>query len=192
MAGRLDRGVRSQSVREVLETPDGIREIVDCRLAMGSITRTQEPRKQIFTVQSEVQILYLDEGGTLFASQYPIEVSCAFDLPEDSLCLCRCEKVGDIYASPVAGGVEVRFSVDFSYCAMEQKDIMLLTDLLPGEREERTGDQPSLVLRTLEQGERLWDVAKAYGTTVADIISANELPEEAAADGKLLLIPGRR
>ena len=40
----------------------------------------------------------------------------------------------------------------------------------------------------LEQGEALWDVAKAYGTTINDIISVNELSDESAAAGKLLLI----
>jgi hypothetical protein len=35
-------------------------------------------------------------------------------------------------------------------------------------------------------------MAKAYGTTIADIISANELEGEAAAEGRLLLIPRRR
>ncbi len=44
----------------------------------------------------------------------------------------------------------------------------------------------------LEQGERLWDVAKAYGTTIADIISANELEDASAAVGRLLLIPRKR
>ena len=57
---------------------------------------------------------------------------------------------------------------------------------------EEGGERPSLVLRTLGRGERLWDLAKTYGTTIADIISANELEGEAAAEGRLLLIPRRR
>ena len=49
------------------------------------------------------------------------------------------------------------------------------------------------MLRALRQGERLWDLAKQYRTTVGDILAANDLAEEAAAAvGKLLLIPRRR
>ena len=45
----------------------------------------------------------------------------------------------------------------------------------------------------MKQGERLWDIAKQYRTTVDAILTANELNEEAAAAvGKLLLIPRRR
>ena len=52
---------------------------------------------------------------------------------------------------------------------------------------------PSLVLRAMKQGERLWDIAKLYRTTVEAILAANELKEESAAViGKLLLIPRRR
>jgi len=41
--------------------------------------------------------------------------------------------------------------------------------------------------------ERLWDLAKAYRTTVAEILTANELSAEAdAPDGEMLLIPCRR
>jgi len=45
----------------------------------------------------------------------------------------------------------------------------------------------------MKQGERLWDIAKLYRTTVEAILAANELKEESAAViGKLLLIPRRR
>ena len=52
--------------------------------------------------------------------------------------------------------------------------------------------QPSIVLRVVGAGERLWDIAKAYGTTARDIMQANSLEEEQAPEGKLLLIPRKR
>ena len=52
--------------------------------------------------------------------------------------------------------------------------------------------RPSIVLRAVEEGERLWDIAKAYGTTMEDIIQANGLGEEAPAVGRVLLIPKKR
>jgi LysM repeat protein len=88
--------------------------------------------------------------------------------------------------------LEVRFTLDLRYCALSRRQITTVSGLHPTEAPEDSGEQPSLVLRMLEQGERLWDVAKAYGTTIADIISANELSDEGAAAGKLLLIPRKR
>ena len=54
------------------------------------------------------------------------------------------------------------------------------------------GERPSIVLRMAQHGERLWDIAKAYGTTISDIVSANELEETETTEDKLLLIPRKR
>ncbi len=190
--GRLDRGVRSQSVREVWETPDTPREIVDCRMAVGQVERSWDGPRLTLAAQVELQLLYWAEDGELHAASHAMAVPCALDLSEGCVCFCQCEGVGDLYASPAAGGVEARFTLDFRYCALSRRQVTALSALGPGEARPDGGEQPSLVLRTLEGGERLWDVAKAYGTTIADIISANELESESDASGKLLLIPRRR
>lgn len=192
MEGRLDRGVRSQNVRESWEIPDTIREITDCRLSVGQVTREQEGEKLILTAQAEIQILALNEDGELFAFQHPVSVPCAVELPDGCICSCQCEGSGEVYAAPTSAGIEAGFVLDFRYCAMTARQITALSVLSPGEIPDEGGAQPSLVLRMLEQGERLWDVAKAYCTTIADIISANELEDESAAVGRLLLIPRKR
>ena len=189
---RLDRGIRSQNVREVWEVPGTIREIADCRLTVGQITRAQEGEKLVLTAQAEIQTLALNEEGELFAFQHPVNVPCSLELPEGCVCSCQCEGSGEVYAAPTAAGVEVRFTLDFRYCAMAHHQLTALCALEPGEARSESGKQPSLVLRMLEQRERLWDVAKAYGTTIADIISANELEDASAAVGRLLLIPRKR
>ena len=146
----------------------------------------------VLTAQAEVQVLCAGEDDGIFAIQHPVSVPCGLDLPEGCQCFCQCEGVGDVYAAYAAGGIEVRFTLDFRYCAVSRRQVTVLSDLRPGEPPEDAGEQPSLVLRMLEEGERLWDVAKTYGTTVADIISANKLNDESDAAGRLLLIPRRR
>lgn len=192
MEGRLDRGIRSQNVREVWEVPGTIREITDCRLAVGQVTRAQEGEKLILTAQVEIQALALNEEGELSSLQHSVSVPCAIELPEGCSCSCQCEGSGEVYAAPTAAGIEARFTLDFRYCAISRRQVTALCTLGPGEAPEESGEQPSLVLRMLEQGERLWDVAKAYGTTIADIINANELEDASAAVGRLLLIPRKR
>ena len=161
-------------------------------MTVVQVTRSQEGERLVFTAQAEVQALYMDEEGSLFSVQHPIAVPCALDLPEDCRCFCQCEGVGDVYAAPAPGGVEVRFALDFRYCALSRRQITALSGLGPGEPPEETGERPSLVLRMLGREERLWDLAKTYSTTIADIISANELEDETAAGDRLLLIPRRR
>jgi LysM repeat protein len=49
-----------------------------------------------------------------------------------------------------------------------------------------------VVLRLPAPGEELWDIAKAHGTTVEQILQANELEEDALPTGRMLLIPSCR
>ena len=189
---RVDVGVRAQNTREIWEIGAAARDVIDCHLSLGQVTRSREGEKLTLTAETEVTVLYAGEDGGVYSVQRQMPVLCTLELPENCDCFCRCENVGDVYATPAAGGVEVRFTLDFRYCALAARQVAGVSALHPGEVPEAEGDQPSLVLRMLETGERLWDVAKAYSTTIADIMSANELSEENAAQGRLLLIPRKR
>jgi len=190
--GELDTGLRSQNVREIWETAHPVREVTDCRLAVGEVTQSREGDRLTLKAQCEVWVLYLGEDGEPYGERHGLEVACPMELGEGLDCLCRCEGVGDIYATPAAMGLEARFALDFRYLTFRREEISSVSSLTPGQAPEETGERPSLVLRALERGERLWDVAKSCGTTVADIMGCNELEEESQAAGRLLLIPRKR
>lgn len=188
----LDQGTKSQNVREIWEIDGDPRELLEARIRLGEMTRETEAHQQSLTVAVQVETLYLDVEGTLHSSDHTFSVSCEVELPADCQCSCRCHRVGDLFVTPTAGGLEARFVLEFSYQAFQTKAFSFLSALYPTEPAEEVGERPSLVLRMLEPGEALWDVAKIYGTTIGDIISVNELSDESAAAGKLLLIPRRR
>ena len=53
-----------------------------------------------------------------------------------------------------------------------------------------TAQHPSLIVRTMEKEESVWELAKAYNTSPAILASANKLAdEETVAAGRLVLIP---
>ena len=189
---KRDLGHRTQNARELWETAGEVQEILDSRLKVGQLTSSREGDKLVVTVQAELDVLYLGSDGGLYAAQRQVSVPCNLELPEQCSCFCRCEEVGEAYSAPAAGGIESRFALDFSYCALTSAVTSVLETVQPGEEAEEAGDLPSLVLRAMEAGEQLWDLAKAYHTTTADIISANELSDEDAAAGRLLLIPRKR
>lgn len=99
--------------------------------------------------------------------------------------------VGEATAVPVTGGLEVRFEAEFSWTITREEQAACVTDVKPSEVKEK-GPRPSVVIRRVERGEALWDIAKACGSTVDDIRCANTLPGEEAEAGTLLLIPARR
>lgn len=189
---QMDKGTRSQNVREIWELTEPARDVIDCRAAVSQVTQSREGSKLILTAQTELELLYFNEQGELFSARRTMEVPCPLELPEECACSCRCTTVGDCYATLVAGGIELRFGLDFTYQGISRRQLTAVSAINPGQEENSGGEQPSLVLRMLERGERLWDVAKVYKTTIADIVKANELEEGSDGTGRLLLIPKRR
>jgi len=192
LAQRLDVGARLQNVREAWETETAVRDVVESHLWLGQVERTWEGERLTLTAHAELSALCMGEDGSLFSVRREFSVPCTLEAAPGCRCLCRCGSEGEIYAAPAAGGLEVRFALEFRYTLLESRTVTVLSSLVPMEVPEPTGEQPSLVLKMLDQGQRLWDAAKAGGTTVADIMRANELTDEAAAAGKLLLIPRKR
>ncbi len=168
---------REQSVREKIETGSEVQSILSAELRTSA----------------DLRVLYLDENGTPLLSERRIDVLLPTDLPVSGRVRLQGVSAGEIASSVSDGGVELRFPVIFTLADAETPSYPCLTGLQAEKRTEKDENAPSIVLRALRQGERLWDLAKQYRTTVGDILAANDMAEEAAAPvGKLLLIPRRR
>ncbi len=182
--------VRPQNVRELLETGTLARSVVDAWVTLGEITRSREGEQMVLTAQACLTVLYLDEEEKLQSIQKTIPVSIRADCPEGRVCLCWCQFPDEVFAAPSAGGVEVRFNVEFHCVTLSQQRVNCVSSAQIGEERSRPdGSQPSVVLRLALPGEGLWDIAKTYGTTSQEIIQANELEEGPLPAGRMLLIP---
>ena len=53
--------VRPQAVRELLETGESVRSVVDGRLALGQVTQSREGAELVLTAEAWVTVLYTDE-----------------------------------------------------------------------------------------------------------------------------------
>lgn len=192
--GRLsERGSRRQSFREILETSVAVKSVVDCSLAIGAVSQSWEGNLLTMSADTRVMILYRGEDDELYSLVRPVPVSCQWEPEAGCSCFCRCSCPGEFYATPTVGGIEVRFPLDFHYRAETRHTVLEAAAAhLDEERLCDSTQRPSIVLRMVEEGETLWDIAKAYATTSADIIGANELTEEAVPMGRLLLIPKKR
>jgi len=102
------------------------------------------------------------------------------------------EDPGRVYGFGFAG-LEVRFTVEFHCLATETAAVPAVTNAqLVEARSAGEGQRPSVVLRMPAPGDALWDIAKAHGTTMEQILQANELEEETLPTGRMLLIPSTR
>ena len=186
----MDRSVRTQSVRELLETAVPARSAADCWLSLGQVEQQREGDGINITAQFQLTALYLDDEGQLQSVQRAAQAVCRVECPQEAECLVRCRWNGEMFAALAAGGVEVRFALEFFCTVLTRQSVAVVArGELGEERAAGTGEQPSVVLRLAAPGEHLWDIAKAYGTTREEIRLANGLEEDEAPEHTMLLIP---
>ena len=184
----LESITRRQSVRELLETGTGVSAVLAVRVRLG---KTEQDRSQgTVSAAAHVTVLYRDENGGLGTAFRSLPVTVSAELPEGAYCEANAALEDAPSATAAAGGVEVRFSVSFTLQCQSAVSIRCIVEAELSEGERSSG--PSLILRRVREGERLWDVAKGCGTTVEMIRAANGMEGEELPDGRLLLIPRRR
>ena len=186
-----ERSARREMGRKLCESGIPAKQVLDCAAVVSTMSGAPAEGGMEFTAQVNVTVLYLSEDDALCGVETDIPVSCRVEAPEGCSCACRCRPVGEATAVPVTGGLEVRFEAEFSWTVTREEQVSVVSGVQPSAVED-TGPRPSVVIRRVERGEALWDIAKSCGSTVADICSANSLPGEEVAVGTLLLIPARR
>ena len=186
----LEQAVRPQNVRELVETGALVKTVVDASLAVAEVRQSREEDQLVLSADLRLNVLYLDELDALQTSQRLFSVTGRVDVPAGGTCLLRCTCPGEIFATPAAGGLEVRFTLEFRCLTTLERKVAGISGVKLGQaRTQQEGEQPSVVLRLAAPGERLWDIAKAYYTTAEQIIQANQLEDGQVPAGQMLLIP---
>ena len=189
----LDTAVRPQTVRELLETEYAVKHVVDVGVAVVELKRNRQESRLALDAELGVNVLYLDEQDEPRMLHRRMIVSSYIDLPPNAMCRCRCRCPGELFAVPAAGGVEVRFDLQFQCLITGCQTVSVVTNAaLEHSNTDRQEAFPSVVLRMAAPGEDLWDIAKSCSTTQEYIRQANLLEEHELPAGRMLLIPGIR
>ena len=185
----------AETVRQVIETRGCEANIRPMRLTQG------EDGRLLLSGDAEARLSYIDEEGELcqLRCRVPTEVDAGsldvdFEHGETLLIDAHTENFA---ASPsAANGAELRFDV---VCEVTRLRPLVIGAVAGASLEPEAEDapaRPSVVLRMPERGETLWQTAKRYNSTVAELASANSLensdPLCCAPQGRMLLIPRRR
>jgi len=187
-----EAGIGRQMVRQMIETGIAVQSVVDAYCLVGQTAQKREGGQMHLIADVILTAVCMTEEGDFCAMSRRMEVECPVEVPEECRCRfdCRC---GELVAMPTADGVEVRFPMEFPYfCEQDEQGIVVREVTVEEDDGDEGQDKPSIVLRLLQSGESLWDVAKRYGTTTEDIIRANELESGHPGEGTLLLIPRKR
>ena len=184
------RYIKRLNMRETLETGTAVKTVLDMEVCCGDVR--VDSGAQMMEIPIWARCIYLDENDSLqsvrreFIAKSPSEE--ASDMQIEGRAFCR----GDIMASILPDGIELRFPLE---CSVDVNRLNTYICVCGGEIEEDTvqGMSPSLVLRRIGCDEKLWSVAKAYRTTCKAILEINEIEDEKKIPSdKLLLIPQRR
>lgn len=134
----------------------------------------------------QFQILYYGEDGRLHGSTARWEGKQTLPADENSRILA-------VPMSPEAqavignGKIQVKTELPVELTATAEQSIPMVTGVELGQQKQPDPNRPSLILRRAGDS-RLWDIAKASGSTMEAIQKANGLSGE-PLPGQMLLIP---
>lgn len=145
---------------------------------------TTEGGKPAVRCGVRMKILYLDEAGT------PVIAERSGEVEADAAPLASSvtADVGPELWQRGTNGYDVRLPLRFRLARSAEEGVVALTSAQQQEELDRSA-MPSLVLRRLQEGESLWDVAKQCKTEEQAILTANGLEPDSDPTGKMLLIP---
>ncbi len=188
----VDSGILRQAVRELIECGTEPVRVQDIRAELGLSGQQADGTTRTLTADVTVHACVCQEGGRVACLSRTYPVSVQLESPPEAEVRFDCQ-VAELQGNPVSGGVEARFSLLVSYRVYRRKTLEILQGLTVQEDQPWDwGGSPSLVLRRVQEGETLWELAKRFRTRGKDILEANGLEGEPLEEGAFLLIPKRR
>ena len=188
----IDSGTLRQEVRELIECGVELQRVQDIRGELGLTSQSAQGAARTLTADVTLHLCVREEGGRINSLSRTYPVSVQLEAPPEAEVTFDCQ-ITELQGDRVSGGAEVRFILLFAYTVRSRKTVEILRGLTLNE--EQPWDwrgRPSLVLRRVQKGETLWELAKGYHTRGTDILEANGLEGEPLEEGSFLLIPRRR
>lgn len=157
--------------------------LTDADCTQGELSATDGERPTLRTTV-HMKILYLDEAGTPVIAERSAEVSGELGQIPTSFQVCVEPEIWQ----RVGSGYEVRVPVTFRLQNAGEEELTAVSSAQILGEIDRTAT-PSLILRRMDDGETLWDLAKQCRTEEQAILAANGLEQESSISGQMLLIP---
>ena len=134
----------------------------------------------------QCQILYYGEDGRLQASNARWTGGQSLQAAEN-VSVLAVPLGADAQAAPGNGRVQLKLEMPVELVTTAEQSVPMVTGVELGQQKKPDPNRPSLILQRAGD-RRLWDIAKAAGSTVGAIRRANSLEDEPAPN-QMLLIP---
>lgn len=187
--------VRSnESVRMTMDAPENAVSISDCT-ARAEITGVRiANRSAAVSGEMSVSLMAADEqGGPLCLEKtLPFSVSEELHAEAPNLRFDPDVTVLAVSASLAGGRAELRVDCLVSGLVFGSSSENVVSGMALDENSPKAGNRRALTLYFADQGERLWDIAKRYDTSMDAIRRENSLEADALPERQMLLIPKKR
>ena len=183
---RLDRQTNTYSVREGYS--GDVREVL-CTQVLADTPEVRRVEGGVeVAVPCTAELLYYDGEGQLQGASVHARAAEKLLLAENADCGAAVENA-ECSASVSADGAEIRVTMQVCAQCRAQREYRAIKsfEYTPEETPQRR--RCAVIARRLRDGETLWEIAKANGTSVQAICDANGLDGDAAETDMLLLIP---
>ena len=182
----LDRQLPGGTLRG--SVPKQARAVLDSMLYLDSVSQQKKDGGIQLSAPATVNILYMDEDGALQSAIVRDQVSCTVAAGGGTICQANVQPGRDGLAATSGGGIDVRYDVSFhADCCCDQALRTLTGGAL--EEGEKTAEKFCVVVKTADQTQSLWELAKAYRTSEQAIAGANGISTGEVEQGTLVLIP---
>ena len=170
-----------ETARGLFEAPGGLRELVSARAILSGI----ELGENETIVRLSACVLYRDEEDILRSTNGGIRLGLGAGAGEGLLTELTGLRLGSLYASAAADGIELRAPVEAELLQFRASCAEQLTAVSLGEEPKRL-QLPSVTLVPRAAEMDLWSLAKRCASSVALIESANPATEE--EDRRVMLL----
>ena len=152
------------------------------------------PNDGSVTIESVMscQIVYKDTDGRLLSKtvQWPMQMEQ--QIPQ---CTQECMPMAQLYAEQAqaamnADGVDVRILLNWQVQVLQMGEAAIADQIMLIDKEENPAMSGIIVYFT-SKGDTLWDIAKRYRISPADVMRYNENVQEPFADGQRLILLSR-
>lgn len=185
------------SLKSMLECSDGtVSEVFDCRCELlGSAVRESEGnvKRLIVSGQANIQLIGRNDAGTpvFIEKNESFEFETETEVLHDGYSAGVTVSVTNVsYSISGDSAVDVHVQLLAQGLVYQVRNISAVSEIsINEEAPKQKNSDYALKLYFAESGEKIWDIAKRYNTSVSAVLAENELEQERLAEPCMLLIP---
>ncbi len=182
--------MQRETVRKSIELPQGIADIIDVRADM--LEYAAENNGENIDISAKIKFVGIISTEDTAADTFSHICDAKVTVPVRGQCseLLMTPGVTNAYGRVMGDEMELGCDIVISGAAIEWEEQQFITDLSI-DRSAPRGSDPSLglIIYYAEAGERVWDIAKRYGSLPQKIIEDNGLKSDIIESDMPVMIP---